>query len=361
MHGRSQDRPCIGWTCSYTPEELLLAGGFLPSRLTTWEAPEQGGDSPLAATLCPFAHRIFQLGQSGGLQGYNGLVLTFSCDSMRRLADACESRLQPLRLFRLDVPRRFDAMAVDFFRAKLVQLKETLESEIGRRIRDDDLFQAFELTNRTRRLITSIAEHRARHPAAMSFREYQSFCLAAQCRDKEQVNQELAARLDRLQMDIESAGQQRGWKPRLLVWGGPLEDEALAEAVEGAGGLVAADDLCTGTRHFLGQIATAGEPVRLLAERSLQRGACSRMTGADRRAQRLTELALRHRCDGVICHTLKFCDLTQADVPRLKQALEAEGMPVLHLERQSLGEDDGQLKTRIEAFVEMLQNKRSVR
>jgi benzoyl-CoA reductase/2-hydroxyglutaryl-CoA dehydratase subunit BcrC/BadD/HgdB len=66
------------------------------------------------------------------------------------------------------------------------------------------------------------------------------------------------------------------------------------------------------------------------------------------------DLAGKCGVDGIIFLTLKFCDLVQSDLPRLMQTAQAQGIPVLHIERDSLDGTSGQVRTRIEAFAEML-------
>jgi benzoyl-CoA reductase/2-hydroxyglutaryl-CoA dehydratase subunit BcrC/BadD/HgdB len=78
------------------------------------------------------------------------------------------------------------------------------------------------------------------------------------------------------------------------------------------------------------------------------------MLGAGDRIQRVARLAADLGCDGVVAHTLKFCDLTQADLPGLEHTLKESGIPLLHLEQDSLNEDRGQLATRVQAFMETL-------
>jgi benzoyl-CoA reductase/2-hydroxyglutaryl-CoA dehydratase subunit BcrC/BadD/HgdB len=62
---------------------------------------------------------------------------------------------------------------------------------------------------------------------------------------------------------------------------------------------------------------------------------------------------------GVILHVIKFCEPELFDVPLLKRAFAARGVPLLYLEGELEGELSGQTVTRIEAFVEMLASGRA--
>lgn len=366
--GRDQEKPVssraeqtdlVGWSCSYTPEELLMAAGLTPSRIPTWQAAGLEGESQLSAMLCPYVHRMYQLGAGGGLKDFRGLVLAYSCDSMRRLADVCESRLHLGFVYRLDVPRRFDSQAEAFFVSRLEQLKHFLEAETGRTITDSDIMEAVQVVNRTRLLLQELAALRAQSPELVGATDYQSACRQAQSGDKRTVNQRLAEWIERLRTDHAADGAGDTSRPRVMVWGCPVEDGELFRVIEEAGGLLAADDLCTTTRHFQGVVETTGQPVRDLARFALRRPSCSRMCGAGQRIERVYHTIRAAGCDGLICHSLKFCDLTQSDMPRLRQSLENKSIPVLQLERQGLGEESGQLRTRVEAFLEMLRKRRA--
>jgi benzoyl-CoA reductase/2-hydroxyglutaryl-CoA dehydratase subunit BcrC/BadD/HgdB len=56
----------------------------------------------------------------------------------------------------------------------------------------------------------------------------------------------------------------------------------------------------------------------------------------------------------VILHVQKFCEPELFDVPAIRRAFAARGVPVLVLEGELEAGLSGQAVTRLEAFVEML-------
>lgn len=57
----------------------------------------------------------------------------------------------------------------------------------------------------------------------------------------------------------------------------------------------------------------------------------------------------------MICETIKFCDIYGYEKPLIKDDLVQDGIPVLELDVQyGGGSAAGQVRTRVEAFVEML-------
>jgi benzoyl-CoA reductase/2-hydroxyglutaryl-CoA dehydratase subunit BcrC/BadD/HgdB len=91
-----------------------------------------------------------------------------------------------------------------------------------------------------------------------------------------------------------------------------------------------------------------------LARRYIQRIPCARMRPYTGRFNHLVNLAGAFKADGVIYEKIKFCDLYGDDYPMFKAGLEEHGIPHLELEREYGAGSMGQIRTRIEAFLEML-------
>jgi benzoyl-CoA reductase/2-hydroxyglutaryl-CoA dehydratase subunit BcrC/BadD/HgdB len=78
------------------------------------------------------------------------------------------------------------------------------------------------------------------------------------------------------------------------------------------------------------------------------------MKDASRRFDHVLEMIDEFRVDGVIFYTMKFCDPFLFDVPLFKEGLARRGLPSLLLEGDYTPGTLGRVKTRIEAFTEML-------
>lgn len=346
------DEPHIGWFCSYTPEELLVAAGFVPCRIRSEDeaASGQWSDDLLPANICPYVRSLVDSARSGRYRHLAGVVFVSSCDAMRRLADVWTLYMRPEFSHRLEVPRRSDSLAEDFLIHQLQGLKAALEGEIGRRLRDEDIQEAIHSVNRTRELLGRLGRLRLFQPGLLPAEEFYRIAACAMGADKARFNFQAQRFLEALPETTAPSSP----RPGIVLCGCTLQGSRLPALVEECGAAVVADDLCSGQRHFEGLVNTSLEPFRALARRYLHRPPCPRMRGAEARIQRLVDLSRQGSASGVIYHTLKFCDLVQADLPRLQMALEREGVPLLHVDRESLEVDDGQLKTRLQAFVELL-------
>ncbi|MBE0559110.1 MAG: 2-hydroxyacyl-CoA dehydratase, partial [Proteobacteria bacterium] len=122
-----------------------------------------------------------------------------------------------------------------------------------------------------------------------------------------------------------------------------------------AGGVVVGDDLCTGSRSFSGLIDEKADPAAAIGARYLERVVCpAKHRGLAERAENLVRLAREKRAGGVIFFLLKFCDPHAFDYPYLREALEKAGIPSMAVEVEDRLPADGQLRTRFEAFIEMI-------
>jgi benzoyl-CoA reductase/2-hydroxyglutaryl-CoA dehydratase subunit BcrC/BadD/HgdB len=169
--------------------------------------------------------------------------------------------------------------------------------------------------------------------------------------------QEMLALLSEVVLELKqkkSAGAAAGRK-RLILSGGICDFPDVYPMIAEAGGAVVWDDLCMGTRTFAGNFTTKTDPVEAIAGRYLERIICpAKHSGLTNRADHLIQMVRERDAQGVIILLLKFCDPHAFDYPYLKNALEKEGIPSLLLEVEDQLPPDGQLRTRFEAFLEML-------
>ncbi len=117
-----------------------------------------------------------------------------------------------------------------------------------------------------------------------------------------------------------------------------------------------AEESCIGTRAFSDLVAedktTVEDQLQAIAERYMQIH-CACFTPNAERIEDIVRLAREYRVDGVVHYSLLFCHTYAIEAIRVARALEKEGIPLLALETD-YGEDSGQLRTRIDAFLEMI-------
>jgi len=148
-----------------------------------------------------------------------------------------------------------------------------------------------------------------------------------------------------------------------MVIGAQVDDIAFIKLIEDSGAWVVADDLCPGAREFLSSVDVTADPVKGLAERYLRKIKCGRtyreMKGnyeeyLEDRFGHIGRMIDDFGVDGVVLYIYKYCDPYGFEVPQIKSYIEAKGTPVLYLEDEYSMSTIGRLRTRIQAFLELL-------
>jgi len=344
----------VGYVCSYTPEELILAAGAHPFRLLGTSQAIHRADAHLQTYCCSLVRGILEEALSGNLDFLDGMVFPHTCDSIQRLSD----------IWRLNIPFGFHADVVlpvklttassrDYLADVLRKFRKDLEKALSVTITDLALREAVDLTNGIRSALRRLYELRAENPALVSGSDVHHVVRASMILDRRRFLELLDAFL------LETAGKDAppATKPprRLILSGGVCNAPDLYGMITDAGGAVVWDDLCTGGRSFEEPIRTDGDLIEGMADRLLRRVVCpAKHAGLTERADHLVGLVREKKADGVVFLLLKFCDPHAFDYPYLKAALDREGVPSLLMEVEDPLPPEGQLRTRIEAFLEML-------
>jgi benzoyl-CoA reductase/2-hydroxyglutaryl-CoA dehydratase subunit BcrC/BadD/HgdB len=346
----------VGYTCCYTPLALITAAGFTPYRvLPLSSAPDQAG-SLLHDNLCPQVKRILDRGLAGDLPELQGMVIMTSCDAMCRLADAWQRVCPDMRLLVVDLPPDTSERSVSYFAGALEHLLDELAGWADRAITAQDILAGNESCNRLAEGLARLAGHAAAGGLGGGWQTLQEI----RNRSVTRPWQETADEIDHLLAETRGAAGPGGKVP-LLIYGNVLPDpEAFALLAE-CGVEPVADDLCTGARQLLpvSLQAKASSSVRDLMEQLagqlLSRPPCARTLCHDGLGQEVVSRAQASGAQGVIMHLVKFCDPYLARLPAIRRSLREAGLPVLVLEGDCSLRSLGQHRTRIEAFVEMVE------
>ncbi|MHB1413760.1 MAG: 2-hydroxyacyl-CoA dehydratase subunit D [Chloroflexota bacterium] len=339
----------VGWLCSYTPVEILTASGLRAVRLSGSAGEDARASALLPSALCPFLKSCLAGALDGNGALLAGTVVAVCCDGLRRLADIW-SRYAPGFTLALDVPRRQDEVAVAYFRGRLLALADSLAAATGRPLDGAALRSAIVAHNESRRLLGELDLLRRRDiglPAGAMLTAVQRW------------QQEPPAVFQAWLADYLAHLRAERPRPRgtpLVISGNVLtpEDGRVLALVEEAGGRVVGDDLCSGLRGLPEQISLEGDPYLALARAYLQRTPCARMNDGSRRREEVVRLCRETGARGVIYLSQKFCDSFLYDFGALRDELEKAGIRALLLELDGGAAIPGQIRTRIEAFLEVL-------
>lgn len=349
---KQQGKKVVGFFCSYVPEELIHAAGLFPYRVKARGCTETPlADSLMAPVNCSFARACLQLALQGNYRFLDGVVSINSCDHIRRMYDVWRYRVDIPYYHFLSVPHKVGEEAVAWYRDEIANFKESLEKAFGVTITADRLRDSIKVYNETRRLLRRLYDLRRAAKPPINGVESHDIVVAATATPKEEYNRLLTKVLD----EVSHRNGISGTTARLMVVGSALDDPALIGVVEELGGLVVADALCFGSRYFWDPVKEGGDPIDRLARSYLTRPACPRMaTEHPSRMRYIQDMVKDFAVDGVILERIRYCDLWGGESMVLQKDLAEAGIPVLVLDREYALSGEGQIKTRVQAFLEVL-------
>lgn len=345
--------PKIGYFCSYTPVELIRAAGFHPVRIKGTDRESCSANEVLCSNICPYIKAVVDQKIIGNLEDFKGMVFVNSCDGMRRLYDAWVKLDEGKKTFNyiLDIPKNTDDAAVYYYANLLKNLKEKLESYFTLKIHNDDINNSISTYNVVREKVRIFLQKYWSGYIGQS--GYEIFSLL-----KKGVNAVPERFSSYLSHIMKQKGDIRDTRdiPRLFVWGSIMENERIMKVIEDAGAKVVAEDLCNGSRYFDAQIDITNDPILSIASRYIKRAPCSRMVNIFERINNVLTIMQEKSIHASIYHTLKFCDHNLLDYPMIKKTFHEKNIPLLHLNCDYTLSSEGQIKTRVEAFLEQLTN-----
>ncbi len=208
-----------------------------------------------------------------------------------------------------------------------------------------------------RSLLLRLYELRKREKPAITGAEALGITTAAQVMPVNLFNQEMENLLPYLEQRFAPLVNKRPRSARLMVSSDGLDNPAFIRIIEEAGAVVVMDDMDTGSRWFWQEVDVAEaeqDPLKALAHRYLTRPACPRMANWDEQIEQAIAWAQEYKVDGVVDLTQLSDHPRQFRVPVFREALQEAKIPVMSIVRDYPVTGEGQLRTRIEAFVEML-------
>lgn len=358
---KAQGSKIIGYFCCHPPLELLTAADMIPYRITGQvREPVTLADAYIETVVCPYMRSCFDMAMKGRYDFLDGLVFPHTCDPVEKAHHVWRYYLKPAYFHYINVPHMVHPPSYGFFKAELRAFKKSIEQYSGSEVSDMSLREAIDLHNENRALVRELYELRKKDPPLLSGTEMTQIIVAAMSIPVTECNHLLASVIDEVK-NRKHLPQRR--EARVLVYGSEIDDIAFIQLIEECGASVVVDDLCLGTRYYWYDVERTDDPLDGLATRYLDKIPCprtykdfpgTRRADLDNRFRYLLNFARDFSVNGVILYIIRFCDTHEFDVPDVIDYLRDAGLNVLHLEDDySLG-TMMQLRTRIQAFLEMI-------
>jgi benzoyl-CoA reductase/2-hydroxyglutaryl-CoA dehydratase subunit BcrC/BadD/HgdB len=368
LKAKEEGKKVIGYFCIFAPIELILAADAIPVRVNSgWYDPAKFGDRIVPVEVCPVIRSTIgakMVNLSPYLELSDAILSTLTCDGMTKLSEII-SNSKPV--WTMVPPRIKDsAQAIRFWSEQIRSVKKKLEQFTGNKITRRKLKEAIEITQKATKAFRRLQQLRSGPPVIMG-------------RDAMLVNQtsmwdnleRWTAKTEALCEELEKRAAQKKWAcptdtPRVLITGTPMfwpDNWKLPAIVEEATpqGVIVADELCSSDRFLYDPVGvdewTENDMLNAISERYLMASTCPCFTSEDGNEDRVNWLLNKvkeAKVDGVIYCVVHGCMLYAMEYTRIKRALDKINIPVYYLDTEYTREDVGQIKTRVEAFLEML-------
>jgi bcr-type benzoyl-CoA reductase subunit C len=352
---REQGGKIVGYLCSAMPEEMITAAGMLPFRLrASGSTDTELADSYFSSINCSFPRHAFNMALNGDYDFVDALVMFNSCDHIRRMYDHWTRQLKTPFVRILSLPRKAEPAQVEWFRGELTNLRDGLREHFSVQITDDQLRDAIRLHNETRRLLRELYALRKHENPPITGAETLAVTVAGTAMPRERYQELLRRLLD----EIGDAEQVSGHRARLMVLGGELDDPEYVKVIEDQGGLVVADSLCFGSRLLWKDVnEDIEDPLMALAQYYVtDRPSCARMfTEYEKRSEYVRSMLDEFKVDGAIFERLTFCEVWGFEQFSLTNDFKEWDVPLLCMDREYTLAGVGQIRTRVQAFLETLE------
>lgn len=350
----------VGYLCSYTPIEIIEAAGASGVALCGMSnEPVAEAETVLPKNLCPLIKSTYGFAHADKCPYtyFSDLIVgETTCDGKKKMYELLDE-IKDTYVMQLPQGQGRD-WARDAWREEVRLLKEELERRFDVEVTDDDLRRAAAARNRFRRAMVELFELQANVPPAMSGVEMMTTALQStfsfKVEDSIAKVEELLAR--------RRAAYEAGERPisadakRILLTGCPSSGVIgkVGMSIERNGGVIVCLDDCSGERTQRMMVdEEADDILGAIADRYLGIH-CSVMTPNGGRMENTAAMCEKYHVDGVIDLTLMACHTFAVESELMRRKMEEIGVPYLHIETDYAPNDQGQIDTRIAAFIEML-------
>ncbi|MBN1190569.1 MAG: 2-hydroxyacyl-CoA dehydratase [Dehalococcoidales bacterium] len=350
-----------GTFCLFAPEEIIHAAGGITVRLeggTQFPIPD--AETVLPNDICPMIKSTFGLKLSKispYFQVVDFLIGETSCDGKKKVWEILNDYV-PVHV--MELPQKKNQQDRDLWLKECQELKEKMEAETGIRITPERLSRSIEIFNAKRKSLARLQALRRKSPPPISGRDAVLISQVACYDDPERFTARVNALCDELEKTSKKGpGQDFSGLPRILITGCPmaLPNWKIPYIVESGGAVVVGEDTCLGSRYFMSPLIYTEESdtlaiqLKAISERYLKL-ACPSFTPGYCGVLQMTEMVESFKPAGVIYYVLQFCHGFNIEFSKMEKELKQVNMPVLRIQSDYGREDTGQLRTRVEAFLE---------
>ncbi len=359
---------CLGYTCFHIPEVLLNVDKCFSTRL---RAPNTGSIDIatyyMSNYTCEYARALLERAIEGGYQFLDALIGVDACSMMNRSMEHFEilkvNDKPNFFVTHTDMPFKItDYTIKGYVRQMQVHVLDRIHEVFGADTSEAAIRKAVEEHNEVCRIISEIREMRKAENPVITGYEFHVLNLVTYVCPKKQILPFLRETLEELKTREPDA--KNPFRARVAIVGSEIDDPSLTKLIEGCGALVVSDRYCFGStpgREII-ELNDEEDALTQICRHYMEVSECARYISDEKVMQRretADRLAKEFNAEGIIYEQMKYCDYWGFERALVSHIMHDEyGWPVLSVDRLYNNGNSGQLRTRVQAFVESLEIKR---
>ena len=358
----------MGYTCFHIPEVLLNVDNCFSVRL---RAPNTGSIDIatyyMSNYTCEFARALLERAIEGGYQFLDAMIGVDACSMMNRSMEHFEilqvNDKPNFFVTHTDMPYKITDYTLDsYIRQMRLRVLDRMTEVFGVDTSDAAIRKAVEEHNEVCRIISEISEMRKADKPVITGYEFHVLNLVTYCCPKALILPYLRETLEELK--TRKPDKKSPFRARVAIVGSEIDDPSLTKLIEGCGALVVSDRYCFGStpgREVI-ELTEDEDALTQICRHYMEVSECARYISDEKVLQRRVtadRLAKEFKAEGMIYEQMKYCDYWGFERALVSHVMHDEyGWPVLSIDRLYNNGNSGQLRTRVQAFVESLEIKR---
>ncbi|RBP39569.1 double-cubane-cluster-containing anaerobic reductase [Garciella nitratireducens] len=355
---KENGKKVVGTFCVFVPDEVIFAadaiGVGLCSGSQFWI---EDGEKVLPRNLCPLVKAFVGAKISRTcpyFQSCNMLVGETTCDGKKKAYEILQEYM-PIHV--MDLPQMKKEKDFEQWQQEIKIFIKRMEELTQNKVTVKRLKEGIRLANRKRAVLKRLYDLRKNIPSPISGLDALLVSQVAFMDDPDRFITKTEQLCDELEERVKN--QIPNTKKRIMITGTPMAipNWKLHSIVEALDAEIVVEETCTGTRYFENQVSEEGntldELIKNIAQRYLNIH-CACFTPNTGRMEDILEYVKEYKIDGVIYYNLSFCHTYAIEYKQVEKILKDKDIPLLNIETDYSEEDIGQIKTRIEAFLEMI-------
>ena len=359
---------CLGYTCFHIPEVLLNVDTCFSTRL---RAPNTGSIDIatyyMSNYTCEYARALLERAIEGGYKFLDALIGVDACSMMNRSMEHFEilqvNDKPNFFVTHTDMPFKITDYTVEGYRRQMrVRVLDRLTEVFGVDTSDAAIRKAVEEHNEVCKIIQEIREMRKAENPVITGYEFHVLDLVTYVCPKSEILPYLQETLEELKK--RKPDKVSPFRARVAIVGSEIDDPNLTKLIEGCGALVVSDRYCFGStpgREVI-ELKDDEDALTQICRHYMEVSECARYISDEKVLQRREtsdRLAKEFGAEGIIYEQMKYCDYWGFERALVSHIMHDEyGWPVLSIDRLYNNGNSGQLRTRVQAFVESLEIKR---